>query len=186
MDTKKGKYEKGEKPAKEGKEKAHKLSHFFNRFSAGITKATGSANAFIIAAVVVIVWGITGPVFNFSDTWQLVINTGTTIITFLMVFIIQHSQNKDTVALQLKLNELIAASHASNKLISVEDLTDEELEIMKKFYEHLSGLSKKEKKNRIHSIEEQEKEKEKGKETEEEEDNGTQKSKAGKIQESLK
>lgn len=121
MDTKEGKYEKGEKPARKGKEKAHKLSHFFSRFSAEITKATGSANAFIIAAVVVIILGITGRLFNFSDTWQLVTNTGTTIITFLMVFIIQHSQNKDTVALQLKLNELIAASHASNKLISVED-----------------------------------------------------------------
>ena len=137
------------------KEKASKFSQFFNRFSAVITKATGSAYAFIIAVVVIIVWGISGPIFKFSDTWQLVINTGTTIITFLMVFIIQHSQNKDTVALQLKLNELIAASHASNKLISVEDLSDEELELMKKFYEHLSGLSKQEKQNRIHSIEEE-------------------------------
>ena len=149
------------------KEKRTNLSQFFSRFSAVITKATGSAYAFIIAVLVIIVWAVTGPIFKFSDTWQLVINTGTTIITFLMVFIIQHSQNKDTVALQLKLNELIAASHASNKLISVEDLSDEELEIMKKFYEHLSGLSKQEKQNRIHSIEEEEEEmEEEEKETE--------------------
>ena len=173
MDTKEGRSEKGKKAVKKEKQKVNKLSQFFNRFSAAITKATGSAYAFIIAVVVVIIWGITGPIFNFSDTWQLVINTGTTIITFLMVFIIQHSQNKDTIALQLKLNELIAASQASNKLISVEDLTDEELEIMKKFYEHLSGLSKKEKENRIHSIEEQEKE------IEEDDDDDKQKSKQG-------
>lgn len=153
----KNKKEKTEpvKSQKQKKEKGSKLSRFFNRFSAVITKATGSAYAFIIAVVVIIIWGISGPIFKFSDTWQLVINTGTTIITFLMVFIIQHSQNKDQVALQLKLNELIAASHASNKLISVEDLTDEELELMKKFYEHLSGLSKKEKQNRMHSIDEE-------------------------------
>jgi len=173
VDTKEGRSEKGKKAVKKEKQKVNKLSQFFNRFSAAITKATGSAYAFIIAVVVVIIWGITGPIFNFSDTWQLVINTGTTIITFLMVFIIQHSQNKDTIALQLKLNELIAASQASNKLISVEDLTDEELEIMKKFYEHLSGLSKKEKENRIHSIEEQEKE------IEEDDDDDKQKSKQG-------
>jgi len=174
VDTKEGRSEKGKKAVKKEKQKVNKLSQFFNRFSAAITKATGSAYAFIIAVVVVIIWGITGPIFNFSDTWQLVINTGTTIITFLMVFIIQHSQNKDTIALQLKLNELIAASQASNKLISVEDLTDEELEIMKKFYEHLSGLSKKEKENRIHSIEEQEKEIE-----EDDDDDDKQKSKQG-------
>jgi low affinity Fe/Cu permease len=143
-----------EKPGKE-KKKASKLSRFFNRFSAVITKATGSAYAFIIAVAVIIVWAISGPIFKFSDTWQLVINTGTTIITFLMVFIIQHSQNKDQIALQLKLNELIAASQASNKLISVEDLNDDELELMKKFYEHLSGLTKKESQNRQHSIAEE-------------------------------
>ena len=155
MKEKKDSAESGGKPEKEKKEKGSKLSQFFNRFSAVATRATGSAYAFIIAVVVILVWGITGPVFKFSDTWQLVINTGTTIITFLMVFIIQHSQNKDQVALQLKLNELIAASHASNKLISIEDLDDDELELMKKFYEHLSGLSKKEKQNKIHSLEEE-------------------------------
>ena len=128
------------------KNKKEGLQGFFNRFSSIVTKATGGPAAFIIATAIIIVWGITGPVFHFSDTWQLVINTGTTIITFLMVFVIQHSQNKDTLALQLKLNELIAAnSRASNRLISIEELTEEELEVIKKFYTHLASLSKKEK-----------------------------------------
>ncbi len=83
------------------------ISGFFNAFAAAITKATGKPLAFIIALAVILGWGISGPVFQFSDTWQLVINTSTTIITFLMVFVIQHSQNKDTIALQLKLNELM-------------------------------------------------------------------------------
>jgi low affinity Fe/Cu permease len=153
------KNEKREKPEKPpGRKNENKFSHFFNRFSVIITKATGSAYAFIAALVIIIVWGITGPIFHFSDTWQLVINTGTTIVTFLMVFIIQHSQNKDTTALQLKLNELIAASKASNKLISVEDLTDEELEVMKKFYAHLSSITKQEKQNKKHSLDDEEKE----------------------------
>jgi len=150
------KKKKIEEPEKNPEKKEEKdFPHVFNRFSAIITKATGSAYAFITALVIVIVWGVTGPIFHFSDTWQLVINTGTTIVTFLMVFIIQHSQNKDTIALQLKLNELIAASKASNKLISVEDLTDEELEVMKKFYAHLSSITKTEKQNKIHSLEEE-------------------------------
>jgi len=111
----------------------------FNKFSTIVTKATGTPAAFIIAFLVILVWGITGPIFNFSNTWQLVINTGTTIITFLMVFVIQHSQNKDTKAIQLKLNELIAASsEASNRVVSIEDLTDEELEVIKKFYTQLA------------------------------------------------
>ncbi|MEO5908765.1 MAG: low affinity iron permease family protein [Ginsengibacter sp.] len=137
------------------KKKETKFSQFFNRFSITITKATGSPYAFIGAMVIIIVWGITGPIFHYSDTWQLVINTGTTIVTFLMVFIIQHSQNKDTTALQLKLDELIAASKASNNLINVEDLTEEELEVMKKFYSHLSGVTKQEKQNKVHSLEEE-------------------------------
>jgi low affinity Fe/Cu permease len=118
---------------------------FFNKFSNAATRATGKPIAFIIAVLIILVWSITGPLFHFSDTWQLVINTGTTIITFLMVFIIQHSQNKDTIAIQFKLNELIAAScEASNRLIAIEDLTDEELEMIKKFYTHLSVAAKKE------------------------------------------
>lgn len=127
------------------RKKKSSLSKFFNRFSGAVTKATGKPIAFILAVTVILVWVVTGPVFHFSDTWQLVINTGTTIITFLMVFVIQHSQNKDTVAIQLKLNELIAANRdASNRLIAIEDLTDEELEVIKKFYTHLAHLSKKE------------------------------------------
>jgi low affinity Fe/Cu permease len=125
-------------------------SSIFEKFAGKITKASGSPLAFILACVVIIGWAISGPIFGYSDTWQLVINTGTTIITFLMVFIIQQSQNKDTVALQLKLNELIAASEtASNRLIDVEDLSTEELEILKKFYVKLAVLAKKE--DDIHS-----------------------------------
>ncbi len=128
----------------------NKITAFFEQFSTTITKATGSSRAFIVAFLVIIVWGVTGPAFGFSNTWQLVINTGTTIITFLMVFVIQHSQNKDTVAIHLKLNELIAASStASNRLIDVEDLTTQELETLKKFYIRLSELAKKE--NDIHT-----------------------------------
>ena len=121
------------------------IAKIFDAFSAKVTKATGSSTAFIIAFFIIVIWGITGPIFGFSDTWQLVINTGTTIITFLMVFIIQQSQNKDTVALHLKMNELLAATRgASNRLIDVEDLTAQELEVIKKFYIKLAALAKEE------------------------------------------
>lgn len=134
------------------------ISRFFERFSAKLTKAAGKPLAFVLALAVIIGWAIAGPIFKYSDTWQLVINTGTTIITFLMVFIIQQSQNKDTTAIQLKLNELIAShEYASNRLVDVEDLTEEELETIKKFYIKLSQLSKKEKNLRTsHSIDEAE------------------------------
>ncbi len=122
------------------------MKKFFNNFSVAVTKATGGPWAFVIATIIIIIWALTGPIFKFSDTWQLIINTGTTIITFLMVFVIQHSQNKDTIALQLKLNELIAShSKASNRLISVEELSEEELETIKKFYSHLSMIAQQEK-----------------------------------------
>jgi len=121
------------------------LSLLFQRMANKVTKATGSPIAFIIAATVIIIWGITGPIFGFSDTWQLVINTGTTIITFLMVFIIQQSANKETAAIQLKLNELIAChERASNRLVDIEDLTEEELERIKKFYIKISDLAEQE------------------------------------------
>ncbi len=127
------------------KTKKNSFKKIFDRFSTRLTKATGSPAAFLIALCTIIVWLISGPVFKFSDTWQLVINTGTTIITFLMVFIIQQSQNKDTMALHLKLNELIAAHEgASNRLINSEDLTEDELMVLKKFYIKLSDLAKKE------------------------------------------
>jgi len=125
--------------------KKNRLSLLFQRMANKVTKATGSPIAFIIAATVIIIWGITGPIFGFSDTWQLVINTGTTIITFLMVFIIQQSANKETAAIQLKLNELIAChERASNRLVDIEDLTEEELERIKKFYIKISDLAEQE------------------------------------------
>jgi len=138
--------------------KKGKLGKFFDRFSTAITKITGKPIAFIVAFAIIVIWAFSGPLFDFSDTWQLVINTGTTIITFLMVFVIQQSQNKDTIAIHLKLNELIASTKgASNRLIDVEDLTPEELDTLKNFYIKLSKLAEKE--NDIsctHTIEEAE------------------------------
>lgn len=117
---------------------------FFERFSSKVSQVTGSPGAFIIAMLTIIVWGVTGPVFHYSDTWQLVINTGTTIITFLMVFVIQKSQNKDSKSVQLKLNELIAANKlASNRLIVVEDLSETELDTLHKYYCRLAEETKK-------------------------------------------
>ncbi|XZF16011.1 low affinity iron permease family protein [Chitinophagaceae bacterium MMS25-I14] len=124
--------------------KKNRFATFFDRFSAKITRMTGRPATFIIALLIVVVWALSGPLFGYSDTWQLVINTGTTIITFLMVFVIQQSQNKDTAALHLKMNELIAASeNASNRLVCVEELTEEELAVLKKFYLRLNELSRK-------------------------------------------
>ncbi|UFH54684.1 low affinity iron permease family protein [Spirosoma sp. KNUC1025] len=109
--------------------------NIFERFLASVAKATGSSAAFLLALATVIIWAITGPLFNFSETWQLVINTGTTIITFLMVFIIQKAQNKESLSVQLKLNELIAATKgASNRLVASENLSEEELAILYKHY----------------------------------------------------
>jgi low affinity Fe/Cu permease len=114
----------------------------FDKFSVKVTKLAGSPQAFLVALVIIIAWGGSGWIFKYSDTWQLIINTGTTIVTFLMVFLIQQSQNKDTVALHLKLNELIASHEkASNRLINIEDLTEEELNTLKKFYIKLSDLA---------------------------------------------
>jgi low affinity Fe/Cu permease len=118
---------------------------FFDRFATKITRYSGSPKAFFMALVLIILWLLTGPVFQYSDTWQLIINTTTTIVTFLMVFVIQQSQNKDTMAIQLKLNELIAATKgASNRLIDIEDLSEEELIALKRFYIRLADLSQKE------------------------------------------
>jgi len=100
----------------------------FENFSKAITRFTGSTAAFGIALGVILVWAVVGPLFGYSDTWQLLINTGTTIVTFLMVFLIQRSQNKDSLAIHLKLNEIVAAMQgASNRLIDVEDLSEKEL-----------------------------------------------------------
>ncbi|MDF2438385.1 MAG: low affinity iron permease family protein [Bacteroidota bacterium] len=132
--------------------------NFFEDFSAKVTKMTGSTPAFLIALALVLIWLFTGPMFDFSETWQLVINTGTTIITFLMVFLIQKSQNKDSLAIQLKLNELVAANeYTSNRLVSVEDMTEEELKVIQKYYKKLSQYSKRETNLReSHSIDEAE------------------------------
>ena len=120
-------------------------SNYFENFAVKVTKATGSSTAFIIALSIVLGWGISGPIFHYSDNWQLVINTGTTIVTFLMVFLIQKSQNKDSLAIQLKLNELVAAHEfASNRLVDVENMTEEELKVIQKYYSRLSASTKKE------------------------------------------
>ena len=112
---------------------------WFSEAATKVSQATGSPWGFLAAISIVVVWAVTGPVFRFSDTWQLVINTGTTIVTFLMVFLLQHSQNRDTKALQLKLDELVAATRgASNRLIDVEDLTEEELEELHRRYQRLA------------------------------------------------
>lgn len=111
----------------------------FEKFASWVICATGSSAAFIIAMAFIVVWGFTGPVFHYSDTWQLIVNTSTTIITFLMVFLIQKSQNKDSKSIQLKLNELIAATKmANNKLIGAEDLTERELDTMHQYYSMLA------------------------------------------------
>jgi low affinity Fe/Cu permease len=124
------------------KREVSKIKLMFDRFSTATTRITGRPVSFILAVLVVLVWACTGPIFHYSETWQLIINTGTTIITFLMVFIIQQSQNKDTVAIHLKLNELIAASKsASNRLIDIEDLTEDELTALKAFYIRLSKMA---------------------------------------------
>ncbi|MFI5453626.1 low affinity iron permease family protein [Pedobacter sp. UC225_61] len=125
--------------------KKKKGNSLFERFANAATKFTGSSPAFIGAAAIVILWAVTGPLFDYSETWQLVINTGTTIITFLMVFLIQKAQNKDGKAIQLKLNELIAAQeHTSNRMVDIEDLTEEELDQLHKYYVKLAMLAKNE------------------------------------------
>lgn len=124
---------------------AKKKKSVFENFANWATNVTGSSAAFITAMVVIIVWAVTGPLFKYSDTWQLVINTGTTIVTFLMVFLIQKTQNKDSKAIHLKLNELLAShSGASNRMVDIEDLTEEELDQFHKFYVQLSDLAEKE------------------------------------------
>lgn len=116
---------------------------WLERFSGAATHWTGTSSAFGLAALVIVAWIATGPIFGFSDTWQLVINTSTTIVTFLMVFLIQRTQNKDSRAIHLKLNELVAALQgASNRLVDVEDLNEQELETLHRFYKTLAELAK--------------------------------------------
>jgi low affinity Fe/Cu permease len=121
----------------------HLKGRFFERFALYVTKVTGGTTAFITACVLVIIWAITGPLFHYSGAWQMTINTGTTSITFLMVFLIQKAQNKDSLAIQLKLNELVAAHEfASNRLVNVENMTEDELKVIQKYYRKLSDFSK--------------------------------------------
>ena len=121
-----------------------KRARLFNNIAQWVTRKAGSPAVSLGAFMVILLWAVSGPLFGFSDTWQLVINTGTTIITFLMVFIIQQSQNKDTTAIQLKLNELIACNEkASNRLVDIEDLTEDEILVLKEFYIRLSKRAEK-------------------------------------------
>ncbi|MEO6404285.1 MAG: low affinity iron permease family protein [Ferruginibacter sp.] len=120
-------------------------SDFFGKLANKVTMLTGSTYAILLAFGTVIVWLICGPIFHYSEQWQLIINTGTTIVTFLMVFLIQKSQNKDSLAIQLKLNELVAAHEfASNRLVNVENMTEEELKVIQKYYGKLSDFTKNE------------------------------------------
>ena len=104
------------------------MNRSFSEIASYIAHASGRPITFLLATLVIVCWALTGPIFGYSDTWQLIINTGTTIVTFLMVFIIQNTQNRDGAALQTKLDELIRSSHAHNRFIGIEHLTDEEIE----------------------------------------------------------
>ena len=138
------------------RKRRNKFSEFLEKFSYQATRASGTSMAFVLAATVIIVWAITGPLFRFSDTWQLVINTGTTVVTFLMVFLIQRAQNKDSLAIHLKLNEIVAALEgASNRLIDVEDLSEPEIDALRNYYKRLIELARKDDVlTTTHSIEE--------------------------------
>ena len=134
------------------------MNNIFRKISVKTSNATGKASTFVSAFLIVLLWAAVGPVFGFSDTWQLVINTSTTIVTFLMVFLIQRTQNKDSKAVHLKLNELIASLKGpSNRLINVEELNEEEIRILSNYFQRLSEMAKKEQDlSRSHSIEEAE------------------------------
>lgn len=118
------------------------LSAAFNRIANFTSHAAGRASTFMVAAAVVIIWAVSGPLFQFSDTWQLVINTGTTIVTFLMVFLIQNSQNRDSAAIQAKLDELIRSSTARNSFVGIEHLTDDELDDIRSKCEQRAAAEK--------------------------------------------
>ena len=116
------------------------ISNFFTRVSNLVSRKTGHPSTFILACLIILIWIITGPIFHFSDTWQLAINTATTIVTFLMVFLIQSTQNRDTIALQLKLDELIyVTKKAHNALLDIEELSDKELDSIRKNYKTIAA-----------------------------------------------
>lgn len=149
-------HSKGEEAASTSTKRRGGLGAALERFSCAVARWTGGSWAFALALLVIVLWAVTGPIFGFSDTWQLVINTGTTIVTFLMVFLIQRSQNKDTRALQLKLNELVAAiDGASNRLIDIEDLSEVELDTLQAHFRRLARMAKRDADVRVsHSVEE--------------------------------
>ena len=117
------------------KKKIGALSRAFSHIASAISRATGKPAVFAGAVAVIVIWAATGPIFQYSDTWQLIINTGTTIVTFLMVFLIQNSQNRDGAAIQVKLDELIRVSAAKNFFVGIEHLTDEEIERLRNMCE---------------------------------------------------
>jgi low affinity Fe/Cu permease len=121
-----------------------KVSQSFRHFAEATARYSGKPGAFLLAAGMIVVWAATGPLFGFGDTWQLVINTGTTIITFMMVFLIQNSQNRDSAALQIKLDELIRATAAHNGLLDVENLDEDTLERIRENYRKLAARRKEE------------------------------------------
>jgi low affinity Fe/Cu permease len=125
---------------------AHKKrKRFFEKFALKVSQASRTTSAFVFACLLVLLWAISGPFFHYSQTWQLLINTASTIVTFLMVFLIQKSQNKDSLAIQLKLNELLAAhDFASNQLVDVENMSEDELKVIQKYYSRLRKVTKKE------------------------------------------
>ena len=118
-------------------------SSLFHRFATATSGAAGKPATFILAVIVVLAWAVTGPFFHFGDTWQLVINTGTTIVTFLMVFLIQNTQNRDSMAVQIKLDELIRSSRAHNALLNLEELDDKTIERIRQHYCRLASEGRK-------------------------------------------
>lgn len=125
------------------------------RFAAWATRWTGSTSAFVLAAGFIVVWLGSGPFFHWSDTWQLIANTFTTLVTFVMVFLIQRSQNKESMAVQLKLNEIVAAIEgASNRLVDIEDLSENELKVLHRHYQKLAEMAKERDLGESHSVEE--------------------------------
>ena len=123
--------------------KAPRKSSWFTRLAKRTAQLAGRPAAFGLATVTILVWLVAGPLFGFSDTWQLVINTGTTIVTFLMVFLIQNTQNRDTAAIQIKLDELIRVTKGHNALMNLEELDDDELERFRRKYEKLAFKARK-------------------------------------------
>jgi low affinity Fe/Cu permease len=118
------------------------VNNFFHKFAQSVATLLGTPLAFIVAVFIILIWALTGPIFHFSDTWQLVINTGTTIVTFLMVFLIQNTQNRDARALHLKLDELIRTTkNARNSLVDLENMTDEELDQLAQEFQRVRDLA---------------------------------------------